>query len=104
MWGFVMWHMRKKGEKTRQQCQFQVTGLTLLLIMLMAGAVTGQVLAETEGDDTLGTGPDVAIIDATVRMDISEMGEIPLGTIPDERLIVTITVKNTGNREPRLQT
>ncbi len=99
MWGFVMWHMRKKGEKTRQQCQFQVTGLTLLLIMLMAGAVTGQVLAETEGDDTLGTGPDVAIIDATVRMDISEMGEIPLGTIPDERLIVTITVKNTGNRE-----
>ncbi|WP_214034447.1 NosD domain-containing protein [Methanospirillum sp.] len=91
--------MRKKGVKTRQQYQFQVTGLTLLLIMLMAGAVTGQVLAETGTDETLSTGPDVAIIDATVKMDISEMGEIPLGTIPDERLIITITVKNTGSRE-----
>lgn len=94
-----MWRMRKKGVKTRQQYQFQVTGLTLLLIMLMAGAVTGQVLAETGTDETLSTGPDVAIIDATVKMDISEMGEIPLGTIPDERLIITITVKNTGSRE-----
>ena len=99
MWGIVMWRMRKKGVKTRQQYQFQVTGLTLLLIMLMAGAVTGQVLAETGTDETLSTGPDVAIIDATVKMDISEMGEIPLGTIPDERLIITITVKNTGSRE-----
>lgn len=99
MWGIVMWRMRKKGVKTRQQYQFQVTGLTLLLIMLMAGAVTGQVLAETGTNETLSTGPDVAIIDATVKMDISEMGEIPLGTIPDERLIITITVKNTGSRE-----
>lgn len=27
------------------------------------------------------------------------MGDIPLGTIPDERLLVTITVRNMGNQE-----
>lgn len=47
----------------------------------------------------IGTGPDIAILDVSAKMDISDMGNVPLGTIPDERLLVTITVQNIGNRE-----
>ena len=99
MWGIVILHIQKKGVKTRHKYRFRVIGVTLLFMLLIAGSFVGTVLASNGEEKTPESGPDVAIIDATVKMDISEMGEIPLGTIPDERMIITITVKNTGNRE-----
>lgn len=69
------------------------------LIFVTAGLLIQPVSADEQDKDNLDSGPDVAILDATVKMDISSFEEIPLGTIPDERLVVTITVKNTGNRE-----
>jgi len=71
----------------------------VLGVLLVTGIFVGVGSGEPQAKETLDSGPDVAIIDASVKMDISEMGEITLGTIPDERLIVTITVQNTGNRE-----
>lgn len=99
MWGIVILHIQKKEVKTWHKYRFRVIGVTLLFMLLIAGSFVGTVLASNGEEKTPESGPDVAIIDATVKMDISEMGEIPLGTIPDERMIITITVKNTGNRE-----
>ncbi|MDD1723638.1 MAG: hypothetical protein LUQ07_00760, partial [Methanospirillum sp.] len=53
----------------------------------------------TTHSDSIASGPDLAIVDAGISMDISEMEEIPLGTIPNEVLKVSITVQNKGNRE-----
>lgn len=72
---------------------------TMFFIGIICWCGISGVYAENISDEKLESGPDVAILDASVKMDISEMGEIPLGTIPDERLVVTITVQNTGNRE-----
>ena len=69
------------------------------VLLVVAGTFVGVVYGETQAKASIDSGPDVAIIDASVKMDISDMGEITLGTIPDERLIITITVQNTGNRE-----
>lgn len=71
----------------------------LILFFAMSGVVILPVMATDTGEEKLHSGPDVAIIDATARLDISDIGDIPLGTVVDERLILTITVKNVGNRE-----
>ncbi|MDD3575129.1 MAG: hypothetical protein PHD71_08875, partial [Methanospirillum sp.] len=68
--------------KIRHKYRFRVIGVTLLFMLLIAGSFVGTVLASNGEEKTPESGPDVAIIDATVKMDISEMGEIPLGTIP----------------------
>ncbi len=74
--------------------------MPFLCCFLIAGLCVGLCSAATDKNEVVPEeGPDVAVIDASVKMDISDMGDIPLGTIPDERLIVTITVKNLGNRE-----
>lgn len=67
----------------------------LAMVLVMPGT-----LAEKAGSsDSIASGPDPAIIEAGISMDISEMEDIPLGTIPNEVLKVTIKVQNRGNRE-----
>lgn len=73
--------------------------LTLLLICVWCVAYVYAEDTEPPVSETIGTGPDIAIIDISAKMDISDMGNVPLGTIPDERLLVTITVQNIGSRE-----
>lgn len=97
--GIVMWHIQKSEVCTRQQDILRIVRVIVLGVLLVTGIFVGVGSGKPQAKETLDSGPDVAIIDASVKMDISEMGEITLGTIPDERLIVTITVQNTGNRE-----
>jgi len=99
MWGVVMWYIQNRGNRAPQKDPVMMYGVMLLFVLLVTGVVAGTAWADTQKKGDAESGPDVAIIDATVKMDISDMEEISLGTIPDERLIVTITVKNTGNRE-----
>ncbi len=99
MWGVVMWHIQNWGKQASQKDPVMIYGVILLFVLLVSGIVAGTAGADTQKKGDTESGPDVAIIDATVQMDISDMEEISLGTIPDERLIVTITVKNTGDRE-----
>jgi len=93
-----MW--QKKSEvHTKQDDPFIIVRVMMLGLLLITMTFVGLVYGDTQAKASLDSGPDVAIIDASVKMDISDMGEITLGTIPDERLIITITVQNTGNRE-----
>ena len=93
-----MW--QKKSEvHTKQDDPFIIVRVMMLGLLLITMTFVGVVYGDTQAKASLDSGPDVAIIDASVKMDISDMGEITLGTIPDERLIITITVQNTGNRE-----
>lgn len=73
--------------------------LTLLLICVWCVSWVNAEDTDPPVSEPIGAGPDIAIIDISAKMDISDMGNIPLGTIPDERLLVTITVQNIGNRE-----
>ncbi|MGV8107989.1 NosD domain-containing protein [Methanospirillum sp.] len=94
--------MKYKKESDIYQKKYHIERIflsTLFFISIICWFGTCGVCAEDKVDENLESGPDVAILDASVKMDISEMGEIPLGTIPEERLVVTITVQNTGNRE-----
>ncbi|MDX8549141.1 right-handed parallel beta-helix repeat-containing protein [Methanospirillum sp. J.3.6.1-F.2.7.3] len=94
--------MKYKKESDIYQKKYHIERIflsTLFFISIICWFGTCGVCAEDNIDENLESGPDVAILDASVKMDISEMGEIPLGTIPEERLVVTITVQNTGNRE-----
>lgn len=70
-----------------------------LFLLFISGLIIQGVTAADGKTDNLESGPDVAIIDASVKMDTSDLGEIPLGALPEESLIVTITVQNAGNRE-----
>lgn len=42
--------------------------------------------------------PSVTIVDAKGVLDVSQIGEIPLGEVPDERISVTTVVANNGNQ------
>jgi hypothetical protein len=90
--GFVNWDVSTLGENSPQTVIFKVFLMPFLCCFLIAGLCVGLCSAATDKNEVVPEeGPDVAVIDASVKMDISDMGDIPLGTIPDERLIVTIT-------------
>ena len=84
-------------QQNNPRSRFFWVGFLLLWFLCVIGV--GVVSAQDLESGPLGSGPDIAILDASVKMDISDMGDIPLGTIPEERLIVTITIRNMGNRE-----
>ena len=50
-----------------------------------------------QGNGTVGT--DISINNASARIDVFDTGDIPLGTIPEESLVVSVTVKNNGKHE-----
>lgn len=66
--------------------------ITFLLVLLVIGFFCG---TGVYGENTTGL-PDVKVIDASATMDVSQLGEIPLGQIPDERISVAISIVNAG--------
>jgi parallel beta-helix repeat protein len=66
--------------------------ICLALIIGMVGQVSG------DANTSVSTNPVVTIIDVTATIDVSQIGEIPLGQTPDERLYLTITLANNENQ------
>ncbi len=57
-------------------------------------AVSGVIPPNT--NITSDTSPGVKIVDVSAIMDVSQIGEVPIGQIPDERITVITSVVNTG--------
>jgi len=66
--------------------------ITTLMIVGTLGIVSG------ETNQSSRAIPSVTVVDAKGTLDISQIGEIPLGQIPDERIWITTTVANNGNQ------
>nr|WP_319538978.1 NosD domain-containing protein [uncultured Methanospirillum sp.] len=71
----------------------------IILLILIIGifsfpAVSGVIPPNT--NTTSDTSPGVKIVDVSAIMDVSQIGEVPIGQIPDERITVITSVVNTG--------
>ena len=45
------------------------------------------------------SGPDVTVAGCDAVINAAVINDVPIGTIPDERIDLTIRVENVGNRE-----
>lgn len=72
--------------------------LLVLLIIIVGIASTAMVsgVVPDNYNNTTNTSPEVKVIDVSSVIDVSQIGEIPLGQIPDERISITTSVVNTG--------
>jgi parallel beta-helix repeat protein len=72
---------------------FQVIFLvSALMICVTIGIVAG------DTDEKSPAVPSIMVVDAKGLIDISQIGEIPIGQIPDERITVTAMFANNGNQ------
>ncbi|HWQ63205.1 MAG TPA: NosD domain-containing protein, partial [Methanospirillum sp.] len=70
----------------------------LLLFWVMIIGVTSLATAgipPLSGNITTDTSLTVKIVDVSATIDVSQIGEIPLGQVPDERISITTSVVNT---------
>jgi len=83
------------GDKRKKSFVF-----TILFLFFSCLIVSGGVSADNQTvQDNQTDAVDITIINASAILDISNLDDIPLGTIPEENLMVTITVKNIGKHE-----
>ncbi len=68
-------------------------GLLCLVLCLAGVPALG---AETAGENGNG---EISVIDVSGIIDVSNLGVIPLGQVPDERITVTTTLVNTEKRD-----
>lgn len=66
-----------------------------IIVLLLVGIIT--IVGAFAEDTSANTTPEVKVIDATATMDVSQIGEIPIGQIPDERITISLSLVNTGN-------
>lgn len=74
-----------------KHCIFQGK-INVLLVLLITGILCG---TSVYGENITDL-PDVKVIDVSATLDVSQLGEIPLGQIPDERITVAISIVNAG--------
>jgi parallel beta-helix repeat protein len=74
---------------------------TILLLIFLTIIAPEVMLADSNNTTKLTPGDwqDVAIINGSVKLDIDDFDDIPLGTIPEESLFVTVSVRNNGKHE-----
>ncbi|MFH0968741.1 MAG: NosD domain-containing protein [Methanobacteriota archaeon] len=66
--------------------------ITALLIVGTLGVVSGEI------NESSRSIPSITVVDAKGSLDISEIGNIPLGQVPDERISITTMIANNGNQ------
>ena len=67
-----------------------------LLIAILTG---GSGVVSGDANLTTESSQGITVVDATGVLDVSQMGEIPLGQVPDERITIAITVVNNEKKD-----
>ncbi|HWQ67478.1 MAG TPA: NosD domain-containing protein [Methanospirillum sp.] len=86
------------GVHSREYFQTYHLLLGVVVFFICALCINGVHAEGADPGGQIASGADLQVVNITNTLDITDAGDIPLGTIPDERIVTTLTVANRGDR------
>jgi parallel beta-helix repeat protein len=85
----------RKNIRTFFNNRWKIVLFCIIIVGILSSTMVSGI-TQKNTNTTSDTTPEVKIIDVSAVIDVSQIGEIPLGQMPDERITVITSVVNTG--------